>query len=105
MSWFWLVLAGICEVGWPLGLKLASNPAFKIWGPALALVSMTFSGIFLWLSLKGIPIGTAYAVWTSMGAVGTFLVGVYFFNDPQSLLRWLGVALIVAGVVVLKLSS
>ena len=58
MSWFWLVLAGICEVGWPLGLKLASNPAFKIWGPALALVSMTLSGIFLWLSLKGIPIGS-----------------------------------------------
>lgn len=105
MSWFYLVLAGICEVGWPLGLKLASNPGLKLWGIILAIVSMSFSGIFLWLSLKGIPIGTAYAVWTSIGAVGTFLVGVYIFHDPQSLMRWLGVALIVAGVVLLKLSS
>jgi quaternary ammonium compound-resistance protein SugE len=63
---------------------------------------MTISGILLWLSLKGISIGTAYAVWTGIGAVGTFVIGVLFFNDPSILLRWIGVSLILLGVIFLK---
>jgi quaternary ammonium compound-resistance protein SugE len=63
---------------------------------------MTISGILLWLSLKGISIGTAYAVWTGIGAAGTFIIGVLFFNDPSILLRWIGVSLIVLGVIFLK---
>jgi quaternary ammonium compound-resistance protein SugE len=65
---------------------------------------MTISGILLWLSLKGISIGTAYAVWTGIGAAGTFIIGVLFFNDPSILLRWVGVSLIVLGVIFLKVA-
>jgi quaternary ammonium compound-resistance protein SugE len=64
---------------------------------------MTVSGALLWFSLKGIPIGTAYAVWTSIGAVGTFAIGVFFFGDPSLPIRWVGVAFIILGVVFLKL--
>jgi len=65
---------------------------------------MTISGILLWLSLKGISIGTAYAVWTGIGAAGTFIIGVLYFNDPSILLRWIGVSLIILGVIFLKIS-
>jgi len=97
------LLAGLFEVGWPLGLKLADLPNMKIWGIALALISMTVSGLLLWYSLREIPIGTAYAVWTSIGAVGTFTIGVLVFGDPNIPMRWFGVALILLGVIFLKL--
>ncbi len=105
MSIYWisLLLAGVFEVGWPLGLKLADLPNMKIWGISLALISMTVSGLLLWYSLKEIPIGTAYAVWTSIGAVGTFTIGVLVFGDPNIPMRWLGVALILLGVIFLKI--
>lgn len=74
----------------------------KVWGIALAAISMTLSGILLWFSLKGIPIGTAYAVWTSIGAVGTFAIGVLVFGDPSIPMRWVGVAFILLGVILLK---
>ena len=102
--WVYLVVAGLFEIGWPLGLKLASTPAMKVWGLLLAVGCMGLSGLFLWLALKGIPMGSAYAVWTGIGAAGTFLVGVFFFGDPSLLLRWMGLGLIVAGVVCLKLA-
>ena len=105
MSIFWLsvLLDALFEVGWPLGLKLAGLPNMKIWGIALAVISMTLSGILLWFSLKEIPIGTAYAVWTSIGAVGTFTIGVLVFGDPSIPARWLGVAFIILGVILLKM--
>lgn len=105
MSIYWMALlaAGLCEVGWPLGLKITALPGMKIWGITLAAISMTVSGALLWFSLKGIPIGTAYAVWTSIGAVGTFAIGVFFFGDPSLPIRWVGVAFIILGVVFLKL--
>ena len=102
IHWLYLLAAGLCEIGWPLGLKLSEEPAFKIWGLALSLVCMSVSAGLLWLALKGIPIGTAYAVWTGIGAAGTFVLGVIVFGDPTSLLRWLGLALIVSGVACLK---
>ena len=102
--WLYLVVAGLFEIGWPLGLKLASTPAMKVWGLLIAVGCMGLSGLFLWLALKGIPMGSAYAVWTGIGAAGTFLVGVFFFGDPSLLLRWMGLGLIVAGVVCLKLA-
>ena len=105
MSWVYLIVAGLFEIGWPLGLKLSQSSSLRIQGVALAVVSMIISGYFLWLSQKEIPIGTAYAVWTGIGAAGTFLVGVFFFSDPSSFMRYLGVLLIVSGVVTLKLSS
>ena len=102
IHWIYLVAAGFFEIGWPLGLKLVSYPSFKILGPIISIASMAISGILLWLSLKGISIGTAYAVWTGIGAVGTFFIGVIFFNDPSILLRWIGVSLIILGVIFLK---
>jgi quaternary ammonium compound-resistance protein SugE len=105
MAWFYLILAGLFEIGWPVGLKMAQVPGTRWSGIGLAVVFMTLSGILLWLAQRQIPLGTAYAVWTGIGAAGTFLVGVLYYNDPTSLARYLGVALIVAGVIVLKLAN
>lgn len=104
MSIYWisLFLAGACEIGWSLGLKLAVLPNMKIWGIGIAVISMALSGLLLWYSLKEIPIGTAYAVWTSIGAVGTFTLGVLVFGDPNIPIRWIGVAFILLGVILLK---
>lgn len=104
MSWAALVLAGLFEIGWPVGLKLAQVPATRWAGIAIAIAFMAISGALLWLAQRQIPMGTAYAVWTGIGAAGTFLVGIAFYGDPASLGRFLGVLLIVGGVVVLKLA-
>ncbi|MBM3377940.1 MAG: multidrug efflux SMR transporter [Betaproteobacteria bacterium] len=105
MSWIYLLLAGLFEIGWPVGLKISQMPETRWVGIALAIFFMTLSGVFLWLAQREIPIGTAYAVWTGIGAAGTFMVGVFFFGDAASLMRYLGVALIIAGVATLKLAS
>lgn len=105
MGWFYLVVAGLFEIGWPVGLKMSQNPATRISGLAIAVIFMAASGFLLWLAQRQIPIGTAYAVWTGIGAAGTFLVGVFFYGDPASLLRYAGVLLIIAGVVALKLAN
>ena len=104
MSWLLLVLAGLFEIGWPVGLKLAQSGEQRWLGIALAVSCMAVSGWLLWLAQKQIPLGTAYAVWTGIGAAGTFAVGVLFFGDAASLGRYCGVLLIVAGVVCLKLA-
>lgn len=104
MAWFYLLLAGMFEIGWPVGLKMAQGQSHKILGIALAVVCMALSGFLLWLAQRDITIGTSYAVWTGIGAAGTFFVGIWFFGDPSSLGRYLGVLLIVAGVATLKLS-
>ncbi|MCX9156807.1 multidrug efflux SMR transporter [Niveibacterium sp. 24ML] len=104
MSWVYLLLAGLFEIGWPVGLKLAQTPANRLPGIAIAVGFMGASGFMLWLAQRHIPIGTAYAVWTGIGAAGTFAVGVLYFGDPSSFLRYLGVALIIAGVITLKIA-
>ncbi|MBN9206039.1 MULTISPECIES: DMT family transporter [Methylibium] len=104
MAWIYLALAGLFEIGWPVGFKLSQQPAYKVWGIAGAVLSMGLSGWLLWLAQREIPIGTAYAVWTGIGGAGTFLIGVLFFGDSASLARYLGVALIVGGVITLKLA-
>ena len=109
MSWFlslnpWVVLvvAGLFEVMWASGIKYVGvqRPLISL-GVAVALVA---SMVGLWIATQKLPVGTAYAVWTGIGAAGTFLVGVFFFGDPSLLLRWMGLGLIVAGVVCLKLA-
>ncbi|MDE8604554.1 multidrug efflux SMR transporter [Marinomonas sp. RSW2] len=102
MSWLYLLLAGITEMGWPIGLKMAQSGESKITGIAIAIFFMTISGTLLWLAQKEIPMGTAYAVWTGIGASGTFLIGIWLYGDPTSLTRYLGVLFIILGVVVLK---
>lgn len=105
MAWIYLLLASMFEVGWPVGLKISQNAQWRVLGLIAAVLCMTASGFLLWLAQRSIPIGTAYAVWTGIGAAGTFFVGLWFFGDASSLGRYLGVLLIVSGVVVLKLSS
>ncbi len=102
MSWIYLILAGFFEIGWPVGLKMAQASESRFWGIIFAIVCMALSGFLLWLAQKEIPIGTSYAVWTGIGAAGTFSVGILFYGDPASLGRYLGVILIVAGVITLK---
>ena len=104
MAWAYLLLAGVFEIGWPLGFKLSQQAEYRISGIVGAIISMAFSGVLLWMAQREIPIGTAYAVWTGIGGAGTFLIGVMFFGDPASLVRFVGVALIVGGVITLKLA-
>jgi len=105
MHWTYLVLAGLFEIGWPVGLKMAQEDSSRFQGIAVAIFFMTLSGFFLWLAQKQIPIGTSYAVWTGIGAAGTFIVGILFYGDASSLGRYLGVLLIIAGVATLKLAQ
>lgn len=104
MAWIYLILAGLMEIGWPVGLKMAQQPDSRIIGIIIAVMFMTASGALLWLAQKTIPIGTSYAIWTSIGAVGTFLVGIWFYGDSASLGKYFGMLLVISGVVVLKLS-
>lgn len=104
MAWIYLILAGLMEVGWPVGLKMAQQPESRILGIIIAVSFMAASGSLLWIAQKTIPIGISYAIWTSIGAVGTFLIGIWFYGDSASLGKYLGILLIVSGMVILKLS-
>ncbi|WP_299579766.1 multidrug efflux SMR transporter [uncultured Microbulbifer sp.] len=105
MAWFYLLIAGICEIGWVVGLKISQEAPTRVLGVVLAAVFISLSGYLLWLAQREIPIGVSYAVWTSIGAAGAFLVGLIFFGETASLGRYLGVLLIIAGVVTLKLAG
>jgi len=102
--WFLLILAGICEIGWPLGYKQAqaSEGLQEIAWFAFSGISILLSAWLLWLAQKEIPIGTAYAVWTGIGAAGTFALGILIFGEQSSLIRWMGAAMIIGGVIILK---
>lgn len=104
MAWVYLIAAGLFEVGWPIGLKWAQDPRKLIIGMVMAVGCLIVSGVLLYLAQREIALGTAYAVWTGIGAAGTFLLGVWAFGDPGSLGRNLAVALIITGVVGLKLA-
>jgi quaternary ammonium compound-resistance protein SugE len=105
MAWTYLILAGLCEIGWPIGLKLGGTESVSrmLW-IGFALVCILVSGFLLLLAQREIPMGTAYAVWTGIGAVGAFLVGIVVFGDASTAMRWGSVALITAGIVGLKLA-
>ena len=104
MAWVYLIVAGLFEIGWPVGLKLSQTPGRLIVGVVIAVVCMAASGALLWLAQKTIPIGTAYAVWTGIGAAGTFVVGIAFYGDSAGALRLVSVGLIIAGIIGLKLA-
>lgn len=103
MAWIYLLLGGIFEIGWPLGFKLAATTQNKILFIGVSVVSMALSGLFLYMAQRTIPVGTAYAVWTGIGAVGTLAIGIIFFNDSAGFLRLLSASLIVIGIVGLRL--
>ncbi len=104
MNWIILIIAGIFEIGWPLGFKLSQTMPTKLPWIILSVISMALSGWFLWMAQKSIPIGTAYAVWTGIGAIGTLTVGIVFFGDSANIWRMLSASLIVIGIVGLKLA-
>lgn len=104
MAWILLIIAGLFEIGWPLGFKLASmHSIYFIWFIGLSILSMGLSGYFLYLAQKSIPIGTAYVIWTGIGAIGTVLLGILFFHDSANIFRLLFLSLILIGIVGLKL--
>lgn len=103
-AWFALLLAGFLEIGWALGLKY-SDGFTRFWPSAATLVAILLSFGLLSMSLKSVPFGTAYAVWTGIGAVGTITLGIVVFGEPASLFRLICLFLIVAGMVGLKLVS
>jgi len=102
MAWTILFVAGLLEVGWAIGLKYTEGFT-RIVPSALTLAAMAGSVILLGLALKSLPIGTAYAVWTGVGAVGTALLGSVLFGEPATALRLASIGLIVAGIAGLKL--
>jgi quaternary ammonium compound-resistance protein SugE len=104
MAWIYLIVAGLFEIGWPLGLKLSQTTAHKTLWMLFAVLSMSASGLFLWLAQKSIPMGTAYAVWTGIGAAGAFVLGIVLFKDPATFFRILSFTFIVIGIIGLKLS-
>jgi quaternary ammonium compound-resistance protein SugE len=105
MAWLYLVLAGLFEIGWPVGLKLGWTEAGArpLW-IVFSVVCMTISGALLLWAQRFIPMGTAYAVWTGIGAVGAFTVGILAFGDSASALRMASIGLIVAGIIGLKMA-
>ena len=104
MAWVYLFIAGIAEIGWALGMKYTEGFTKPV-PTILTLAVMAISVVFLALAVKQLPLGTAYAVWTGVGAVGTVLFGIVLFDEPTTVGRLLCVCLIVAGIVGLKLTG
>ena len=102
MSWLILICAGFFETGWAVGLK-ASHGFTRLWPSVWTAVSMTISVVLLGVAMKSLPVGTAYAVWTGVGAVGAVILGIAIFHEPASAGRLISVGLIVAGIIGLKL--
>jgi len=104
MAWFWLVLAGVLEVVWAYSMKLSEG--FTKPGPALLTVAALVASLaLLSLSLKSLPVGTAYPIWTGIGALGAFALGVIAFEERASPLRVVAVGLLLAGLVLLRLTE
>lgn len=102
MAWVYLLVAGLLEVGWAVGLKYTEGFT-RLVPSVLTLVSMVASVVMLGIALKSLPLGTAYAVWTGIGTLGTVIFGIILFSEPTDALRIASIALIVAGIVGLKL--
>ena len=104
MAWLILVIAGLFEVGWAIGLKYTEGFT-RLWPTAGTVLSMVISVWLLGIALKALPVGTAYAVWVGVGAIGTVVLGIILLGEPASAARLFSVALIVAGIVGLKLAT
>lgn len=104
MQWIYLLIAGLFEVTWAIGLKL-SNGFTNVIISILTVAGMVASFYFLSIALKNIPLGTAYAVWTGIGTVGTVILGILLFNEPVTFLRIFCIILIISGIIGLKLLS
>ena len=104
MNWFILIIAGLFEMAWAIGLKY-SDGFSKFWPSVFTVVAMIVSVCLLGYAMKSLPVGTAYAVWVGVGAVGTVILGIVLMDDPVSAWHLLSISLIVAGIIGLKLTS
>lgn len=104
MPWLILFAAGLCEIGWAVGLKYTDGFT-RLWPTVFTGASLLVSMALLGLAMKSLPLGTAYAVWTGIGAVGTVILGIVLFKEPATVARLVCVGLIVAGILGLKLFS
>jgi quaternary ammonium compound-resistance protein SugE len=104
MPWFLLLIAGLLEVGWAIGLKYTEGFTKPV-PSALTLAAMAGSVVLLGIAMKSLPVGTSYAVWVGVGAVGTAILGMVLFHEPATLGRIASLGLIVAGIVGLKLAT
>ncbi|TKD40759.1 quaternary ammonium compound efflux SMR transporter SugE [Azotobacter chroococcum] len=104
MNWIILVVAGLLEVGWAIGLKYTEGFS-RLWPTVATLIAMALSLGLLGVAMKSLPVGTAYAVWVGVGAIGTAILGIALFNEPANAGRLLSLALILSGIVGLKLST
>lgn len=104
MPWLLLLIAGLLEIVWAIGLKYTEGFT-RLWPSVITIAAMIASVAFLGLALKQIPVGTGYAIWTGIGAAGTAILGMILFNEPATAARIACLALIVGGIVGLKLVS
>jgi quaternary ammonium compound-resistance protein SugE len=104
MSWIYLLIAGVFEVVWAVGLKY-SEGFTRLWPSVLTLAGMVVSFYFLSLATRTLPLGTAYAVWTGIGALGSVIFGIILFHEPRDFPRLAFVALILVGIIGLKITS
>ncbi len=104
MAWLFLLIAGLCEVTWAISLKYTHGFS-RLLPSIITLAAMAASIGCLGLALKSLPVGTAYAVWTGIGAAGTALLGIYLFSEPATLPRLACIGLIISGIIGLKLAS
>ena len=103
MAWLVLVVAGLFEVGWAIGLKYTEGFT-RLWPSVGTVIAMVISVVLLGWAMRTLPVGTAYAVWTGIGAVGTVVLGIVLFHEPATVARLVCVGLIVAGIVGLKVT-
>jgi quaternary ammonium compound-resistance protein SugE len=104
MAWLLLTIAGLLEVGWAIGLKYTEGFT-RVWPSVLTLGAMVLSVVLLGVAMKSLPVGTSYAVWVGVGAVGTAILGMVLFGEPATTGRLASLGLIVAGIVGLKLAN
>lgn len=104
MKWLFLILAGLFEVGWAFGLKY-SQGFTKLLPSIFTIMGMVASFYFLSLALKSLPLGTAYAIWTGIGTVGTVILGILIFKEPSDIIRLICIGFIIIGIVGLKVVS
>jgi quaternary ammonium compound-resistance protein SugE len=104
MNWIALVVAGLFEIGWAVGLKYADGFT-RPWPSVATIVAMVLSVVLLGWAARSLPLGTAYAVWVGVGAVGTAVVGMFLFDEPATVARLASLGLVVAGIVGLKLAT
>ena len=104
MAWVFLMIAGLLEVVWATSMKYSEGFS-RLWPSVLTIVAMIASFVLLSASMKTLPLGTAYTIWTGIGAVGAFVVGIVFLGEHISMMRILAAVLIVSGLVLMKLSS